>query len=279
MTSVSMIPPRIQELLTCPITQSMMTDPVQVDCEQRHAFDRPAIEKWMQRNKTCPTCRAKVTKVLVERNLKEMLEIYAPPKLSQSNVQVLSFEDLKKYALDIARASEADEGEDNKPTKAINHLKYHVSALSTEYLQRLAKALADANKTSDFMLGLAVVKNDLGTEAFSLLKSIGNPYGTSDSYPQKPHTSLTPKPQADASLKPPPPNLSSIVPAKEPVDEAEKQNRLGDKYAKEIGVKQDLKQAYKCYRRAAKLGHTVAQYNLANCNYDARGVELPYDPI
>ena len=93
MTSVSVIPPRMQALLTCPITQAIMVDPVQVDCEPRHAFDRKAIEQWLQGNKTCPVCRAKVTKVVAERNLKEMLEVYAPPKLSQSNVQVLSFDD------------------------------------------------------------------------------------------------------------------------------------------------------------------------------------------
>ena len=192
MTSVSMIPPRIQALLTCPITQTMMVDPVQVDCE--HAFDRQAIEKWLLGNKTCPVCHAKVTKVVVERNLKEMLDVYAPPKLLPQNVQALSFEDLKKYAFDIARAAEADDGEDNKPIKAINHLKYHVSELSVDYLQQLAKDLADEHKTSDFMLGLAVVKNDLGSEAFSLLKTLGNHRtGSSDPYPQKPDTFLKSK--------------------------------------------------------------------------------------
>ena len=265
MTSVSMIPDCIRVLLTCPITQSMMVDPVQVDCEPGHAFDRQAIEQWLQGNKTCPVCRAKVTKVVVERNLKGMLEVYAPPKLLQPNVQVLSFEDLKKYAFDIARTAEADCGEDNKPIKAINHLKYHVSELSVDYLQRLAKVLADEHKTSDFMLGLAVVKTDLDSEVFTRLKSVGNLRVSSDPYPQNPDTSLKPKPQADASLKPPSPNLSSV--------NAEEQNRLGDAYAKGIGVKLDLKQAYKYYCKAAEMDHAGAQYNVANCYYEAKGVQ------
>ena len=46
--------------LICPISQSLMNDPVTLECG--HTFDKTSLIAWFSNNiyKTCPTCRAPI---------------------------------------------------------------------------------------------------------------------------------------------------------------------------------------------------------------------------
>jgi TPR repeat protein len=58
--------------------------------------------------------------------------------------------------------------------------------------------------------------------------------------------------------------------------DAEAQSRLGDLYAKGIGVGRDYGEAAKWYRKAADLGHTRAQYELVRLYAQGLGVARDY---
>jgi hypothetical protein len=56
------------QLITCPISQMRMTDPVLVT-KCGHTFDRSCIEDWLTNKKTCPTCNHAMQQSVNDRNI------------------------------------------------------------------------------------------------------------------------------------------------------------------------------------------------------------------
>ena len=64
----------IPDHLLCPIGHTLMRDPVSVD-DELHTFERGNIEKHLEQNKSCPTCRAPIQLPLKpNRRIKEEAE-------------------------------------------------------------------------------------------------------------------------------------------------------------------------------------------------------------
>jgi len=57
----------------CPISQSIMKNPVSLQCG--HTFDQQELENWLKINKVCPTCRKDISeKITVNWSLKSLID-------------------------------------------------------------------------------------------------------------------------------------------------------------------------------------------------------------
>ena len=73
----------LPEEFLCPISQSIMQNPVSLQCG--HTFDRVGLENWLKINKVCPTCRKNISESLsVNWSLKSLIEKYQNPNLASN---------------------------------------------------------------------------------------------------------------------------------------------------------------------------------------------------
>ena len=75
--SLYAVPQGFKDVLTCPITLGLMTDPVV--CPEGHSFQRAAIMEWLAKRKTNPVTRKRLTEsdLRPNRALKEACAIVA----------------------------------------------------------------------------------------------------------------------------------------------------------------------------------------------------------
>lgn len=70
----------------CPISLSIMTDPVVLECG--HTFDRDSLMEWLKTSNGCPTCRKVVNshKITTNFSMKSMISTLNDPSRPQSSI-------------------------------------------------------------------------------------------------------------------------------------------------------------------------------------------------
>lgn len=74
----------IQSEFNCPITMEPMREPVLAKCS--HSFEKSAIEKWLEKETTCPVCRKNIDKVdlVANRALQQIIQLHLKPNKEEN---------------------------------------------------------------------------------------------------------------------------------------------------------------------------------------------------
>ena len=133
--------------IICTIQKTLLKDAVQDD--KGHIFERKAIEEWLKNNKTCPTCRQPITKLIPNRAITEAAEEVR--KLHQPvRIPVEKDVDLNKAELLISRAKKNVEmGQDKEALPLFKEGLYFSNQLEdylhvTQLFERQKKSLQAA---------------------------------------------------------------------------------------------------------------------------------------